>query len=109
MVTVVVVINILISLTLLYVAWRVRRFKRRLTRIANMFVAAERSSHAVLFGAPEAIYMGQRNLHNLRQGNQPPRLQIQRVRQIFSLLAVGQQVWRRYFLRLSSKLVKKRN
>ncbi|NJR76582.1 MAG: hypothetical protein HC773_29550 [Scytonema sp. CRU_2_7] len=97
MVTIVVVINILISLILLYVAWRVQRFKRRLTRISHLLVAAERSSHAVLLGAPEAIYMGQRNIHNLRQENQPPRLQIQRLRQIFSLLALGQQVWRSNF------------
>ncbi|MGH8000253.1 MAG: hypothetical protein ACREPR_12670 [Brasilonema sp.] len=108
MVTVVVVINILISLILLYLAWRMRRLKRRLTRIANILVAAERSSHAVLLGAPEAIYMSQRNIHNLRQGNQPPQLQIQRLRQIFSLLALGQQIWRSNFLRFRAKLVKKR-
>ncbi|ARV62277.1 hypothetical protein BZZ01_29880 [Nostocales cyanobacterium HT-58-2] len=108
MVTVVVVINILLSLILLYVAWRVRRFKRRLTRITNILVAAEGSSHAVLNRAPEAIYIGHQNIHNLRQDNQPPRRQLQQIRQIFSLLALGQQVWRSNFLRLSSKLVKKR-
>ncbi len=89
-------------------AWRVRQLKKRLTRIANILVAAERSSHAVLSGAPEAIYMSQQNIHDLRQKDQPSRLQIQRLRQIFSLLAHGQQVWRRYFLRSQLTLVKKR-
>ncbi|NEQ20071.1 MAG: hypothetical protein F6K28_12620 [Microcoleus sp. SIO2G3] len=95
MVTVVVVINILISLVLLYVAWQVRKLRQRLTRLANIFIAAERSSHRVLYGAPVAISIGQQNVHNLRRTNQPPQLQIQRVRQIFSLLALGQQIWRR--------------
>jgi hypothetical protein len=109
MVTVVVVINVFISLILLYVAWRVQRLKTRLTRIANIFIAAERSTHAVLPGAPQAFYTSQQNVHNLRQKDQPPQLQIQRLRQILSLVTLGQQVWRRYFLRLSSiKLGKKR-
>jgi hypothetical protein len=108
MVTLVVVINILISLVLLYVASRVRKLKQRLARLANIFIAAERSSHRVLYGAPAAISISQRNVHNLRQTHQSPQLQIQRVRQIFSLLAFGQQVWRRNFLRLGSKPLKKR-
>ncbi|MBW4594723.1 MAG: hypothetical protein KME46_17875 [Brasilonema angustatum HA4187-MV1] len=108
MVTVVVVINILISLILLYVAWRVRRVKRRLTRIANIFIAAERSSHAVLYTAPQALYTSLGNINNLRQKDQPARLQIQRLRQIFSLVALGQQVWQSNFLRFRAKLVKKR-
>ncbi|MBW4626945.1 MAG: hypothetical protein KME49_15935 [Brasilonema octagenarum HA4186-MV1] len=108
MVTVVVVINILISLILLYVAWRVRRLKRRLTRIANIFIAAERSSHAVLYTAPQAFYTSLGNINNLRHKDQPARLQIQRLRQIFSLVALGQQVWQSNFLSFRAKLVKKR-
>ncbi|WP_460205600.1 hypothetical protein [Scytonema sp. NUACC21] len=71
-----------------------------------MFTAAERTTHAVLYKAPEAITIGQRNIHNLRQ-NQPMRLQIQQVRQIFSLIAFGQQIWRRYFFRFRKISVKK--
>ena len=108
MVTVVVVINIMISLILLYVALRVRKLKQRLARLANIFIAAERSSHRVLYGAPTAIFTGQRKVHNLRQRNQSPQLQMQQVRQIFSLIAFGQQAWRRNFLRLRSKPVKNR-
>lgn len=103
MVTVVVMINMLISLMLLYVAWQVWKLKQKLAKIADRLIAAERSTYVVLHGAGEAIYKSQGNIHNLRRKNQPQQLQIQRVRQILSLLVGGQQVWRRYFLRLGSK------
>jgi hypothetical protein len=97
MVTIVVIINTGISLTLLYIARRVWKFKQRLANIANRLTAAERYTHAVLDKAPENISRRQQNIHNLRQGNQSIEVQIQQVRQIFSLLLVGQQIQRRYF------------
>jgi hypothetical protein len=108
MVTVVVVINILISLALLYVAGRLWRLKKRLERINNILIAAERSTHNVLHRAPEAIYKRQRNINNLRQGNQSLQFKIQQIRQLASILAFGQQVWQRNFIRLQSKVVKKK-
>ncbi|GAA6622254.1 hypothetical protein [Scytonema sp. NUACC26] len=108
MVTVIVVLNMLISLTLFYMAWQIWLLKRRVARIADILSAAERSTHAVLHKAPTAIYVGQRNIHNLRQGNQPKQLQIQQVREIFSLLAFGEKIWRRYFFRFQRIRVKQR-
>ncbi len=108
MLAVVVVINMLTSLTLFYVAWRVWLLKRRLANIADILSVAERNTHAVLHQAPAAIHLGQRNIHNLRQGNQPKQVQIQQVRQIFSLLAFGQQIWRRDFFQLRAISMKKR-
>lgn len=97
MVKVVVIINTLISLILLYTAWRVWRLRLRLVRITNWLILTERCSHAVLYTAPEAIYIGQQNIHNLRQTNQALDIQIQQLRQILGLLVVGQRFWRRYF------------
>jgi Ca2+-binding EF-hand superfamily protein len=57
----------------------------------------------VLYKAPQAIYANQQNIYNLRQTNQLLEAQIQQIRQIFSLLAMGQQLWLRYFVRLRSK------
>ncbi|MUH00550.1 hypothetical protein F7734_53085 [Scytonema sp. UIC 10036] len=108
MVAVVVVINMLTSLALFYLAWRIWLLKRQLANIADILSAAERSTYAVLHKAPAAIYVGQRNIHNLRQGNQPKQLQIQQVRQIFNLLAFGQQIWQRYFFKLKAISVKKK-
>ncbi|MGI8500634.1 MAG: hypothetical protein ACR2LR_05780 [Hassallia sp.] len=100
MVLLVVIINTLISLILLYIARRVWKFKQRLAKITNRLTAAERWTHAVLDKAPSNISRRQQNIHNLRQGNQSIQLQIEQVRQIFSLLLVGQQIQRRYFVKL---------
>jgi hypothetical protein len=88
---------------LLYAARRVWRLKQRLEKITNILTAAERSTHAVLYKAPQAIYTNQQNIRNLRQANQLLELQMQQIRQIFSLLATGQQLWLRYFARSRSR------
>ncbi len=97
MVTVVVVLNTLIALMLLYVAWRVWKLKQKLEIVADRLAAYERCSHTVLYTAPEKIYTAQQNIYNLRQGNQKLEVQIQQVRQIISLLFLGRQVWQRSF------------
>ncbi len=95
MVTVVVVINLAIALMLLYVAWRLRLLRQRLARVANTLSAIERSTHAVLWGAPNSIFLGQAGIYRLRQGNEPLQLQLQQVRQVLSLLVLGRQAWQR--------------
>ncbi|MDF2388165.1 hypothetical protein JMG10_42475 [Nostoc ellipsosporum NOK] len=107
MVTVVVVINILISLILLYVAWRVWQLKQKLAFIADRLTVYERNTHAVLSNAPKNIYTGQQNLHNLRQGNQGLQVQIQQVRQIVSLLFLGKRFWGRSLSRRGYQFSKK--
>ncbi|QLE59449.1 hypothetical protein [Nostoc sp. TCL26-01] len=96
MVMVVVGINTLISLILLYVAWRIWKLKRLIVFIGDRLTAYERCSHELLYKAPENIYLGQQNIYNLRQGNQSLQTQLQQVRQILSLLLLGQRTWRRY-------------
>ncbi len=94
MVTVVVVINTLISLILFYVATKVWRLKKRITRLANILSVAERKT-ARLAGVPAAMIKGQQTLYQLRQKKQPIEMQLARVRQIVKLVVVGQQIWRR--------------
>lgn len=95
MVMVVVVINLTIALILLVVAWQLRLLKVRLARIANTLIALERSTHAVLWGAPNTIFVSQQGVYRLGQGNEPLQLQLQRIRQVLSLLVVGRQAWQR--------------
>ena len=99
MVTVVVVINLAIALILFYLAWQLWQLRQRLANVANSLIAAERSTHAVLRGAPASISLGQQGIHRLRQGNKPLQLQLQQVRQVLSLVALGQQSWRRFYRR----------
>lgn len=97
MVTVVVIINTLISLVLFFVAWRVWKLKQRLRRIADKLAAYERYSHAVLYLAPEKLLAGEQKIYNLHQRTQALQVQLQQVRQIISLLLLGQQIGRRFF------------
>lgn len=96
MVTVVVVINLAIALILLFLAWQFRQLRQRLANVADTLIAVERSTDAVLHGAPAVISLGQQGIHQLRQGNEPLQLQLQRVRQILSLLVLGRQAWTRF-------------
>jgi hypothetical protein len=103
MLTFVVLTNTLISLTLLYIAWRLRKIKQRVARIADFFTAAEKRTHLLLIQAPQTLSEGQQNIYQLRHRHQLLKLQIQQVRQVFSLLVMGQRVWLRYFYRLGIK------
>ncbi|MBD2360073.1 MULTISPECIES: hypothetical protein [unclassified Anabaena] len=100
MVTVVVVMNTLISLMLLYVAWRVWQLKQKIAFIGDRLTEYERCTHDLLYKAPENIYLGQNSIQQLRQSNQVLQLQIQQIRQIISILLLGRQTWRRYFRKM---------
>ncbi|WP_224093133.1 hypothetical protein [Nostoc sp. MS1] len=99
MVTIVVVINIFISLMLLYVAWQVWRLKKQIAFISDRLLDYERCSHELLYQAPTNINLAQQNIQNLRQSKQGLQMQIQQVRQIISLLLLGQRTWGRYIRR----------
>ncbi|GAX37066.1 hypothetical protein [Nodularia sp. NIES-3585] len=107
MVTTVVVINTLISLMLIYIAWRVWKLKQWIGCIADKLNAYERHTHAVLYQAPENIEISQQKIHSLRQGNEKLQIQIQQVRQIISLLLLGKRFWGRSFSWKGLKLRKK--
>ena len=94
MVTIVVIINTLIALTLFYVAWRVRQLHRRVARVTDRLSLYERKIHLVLPGTPEAISIGRLAIHKLRQGS-PMDLKLIRVQQVLTLFGVGQQIWQR--------------
>ncbi|UKO99520.1 hypothetical protein [Nostoc sp. UHCC 0870] len=100
MVTVVVVINTLISLMLLYVAWRVWQLKQKIAFIGDRLTEYERCTHDLLYKAPENIYLGQNSIQQLRQSNQVLQLQIQQIRQIISILLLGRRTWQRYFRKM---------
>ncbi|WP_414526480.1 hypothetical protein [Nodularia chucula] len=97
MVTTVVVINTLISMLLLYIAWRVWKLKQWIGCVADKLNAYERNTHAVLFTAPENIDIAQQQIYHLRQRNQQLQLQVQQVRQIISLLLLGKRFWGKSF------------
>ena len=96
MVVTIIIINVLIASILLYAARRLWLLRRRFQRLNNSLIAVNRSAGAALAGTPNAIYKGQMGLYQLKQRNEPLQVQILRVRQVLSLLSVGQQAWQRF-------------
>jgi hypothetical protein len=95
MVMVVIALNFLIALCCLFAAWRIWRLRRFLAKVTATLMAAERSSHALLYGAPEAIASGQMGIYQLRRSYQQLQPQLQRLQQILGLVSLGQRVWLR--------------
>ena len=96
MIVTIIIINVLIASILLYAARRLWLLRRRFQRLNNSLIAVNRSAGAALAGTPNAIYKGQMGLYQLKQRNEPLQVQILRVRQVLSLLSVGQQAWQRF-------------
>lgn len=95
MLTVVLIANVLIALLCLYVAWQVWNLRRVLANVADTLISVERSTYAVLHGAPNAIIQGQRGTRQLRKQYRQLQVQLQRAEQVLGLLSLGQTAWRR--------------
>ncbi len=93
MLTVVVVLNVLISLMCLYVAWQVWNLRRALRATADAVLLAERNTYNLLHGAPEAISQGQVGIGGARDSCQKLELQLQKFQQVLTLLSLIQRVW----------------
>jgi len=93
MLTVVVVLNVLISLLCLYVAWQVWNLRRVLAAATTALILAERNTHNILGGAPAAISQGQIGVSGARESYQQLELQLQKLQQVLTLLSLVQRVW----------------
>jgi len=96
MIIFVIFFNLALALILFYAAWQVQQLGRIIGGVADKILAYERSTHAVLHRAPGAISKGQLGISHLRQKQQQLQPQIQRVRQVLTLIGLGQQIWRRF-------------
>ncbi|MTJ07366.1 MULTISPECIES: hypothetical protein [unclassified Anabaena] len=92
MVTIVVLINFLISFALFYLAQQLWKIKHTLAVVTASFDKYERASYAALHTAPENIYIGQQKINNLRLDNQILKQQIQQLRQILNLILLVKQI-----------------
>ncbi|HEY9611423.1 hypothetical protein [Allocoleopsis sp.] len=90
MVVLVVVINVLISLLCLYVAWYVWNLRRALAIATAVVTIFERDTHNALQGAPQAISQGQLGVRGSRESYQQLEIQLQRVQQVLAFLGLVQ-------------------
>lgn len=95
MITAVIITNILIALTCLYIAHQLIKLRKTLAQVANNINAAERSTHNVLHPAPKNIIKGQTGTHQLRKQYQQLQRQLQQAQQLLNLLGLSQNLWQR--------------
>jgi monoamine oxidase len=91
----IVTLNLLLAVFCLYVAGRIWQFRRALAQATEALTIAERNTHNVLCGAPEAIIRGQIGTRQLRQSYQQLQPQLARAKQAFALVSFSQSVWQR--------------
>jgi hypothetical protein len=103
MLTVVLIINVMMALFCMIIAWRVWILRRVFRQAADALITAEKSTHAVLYRAPESIYNGQMSVHQLREQYQQLEPQLRQARQLLTLLSLGQIVWPKRSLLRSSR------
>ncbi|NEP12988.1 MAG: hypothetical protein F6K14_22845 [Symploca sp. SIO2C1] len=106
MLTIVVIINVSISLLFLYIAWQLKKWGRKLGSVADSVTAAERSTYKLLHNAPKSIYKGQVGVKGLRGRYQKLgkvyyqlEFQLQQIRQVLLLLNLAQKFLRPRFPR----------
>jgi len=92
MVTIVVLINLLISCILLYLVQKLRKAKDTLVLITDTFNQFECATYAALHTAPDNIYLSKEKIQNLRLENRILKQQIQQLRQILSLIILVRQI-----------------
>jgi hypothetical protein len=95
MLAIVLVINAGMALLCILVAWQVWQLRRVLGQVADSLISAEQSTHDVLYGAPEAIALGETGVRSLRAQLRQLEPQLQRLQQVLGLLSLGQTAWRR--------------
>ncbi|MDJ1179210.1 hypothetical protein PJF56_10065 [Roseofilum sp. BLCC_M91] len=95
MVTTVICLNLLISVFCLWLAWRIGRLRKRLARIADVLIMAEKRTDRVLFDAPNQIIRGQRGTRWARQRYALLAQQWAQVERLLSILSLVLGIWRR--------------
>jgi hypothetical protein len=89
----VIIINVILSLVFLFVAWRLWKLKQTMNQVTKSILNADRVTYNVLHATPAALAKGELGTRNLRTRYQQVELQLLRLRQIVQLLNLGQTAW----------------
>ncbi|MGI0490062.1 hypothetical protein ACN4EK_32085 [Pantanalinema rosaneae CENA516] len=95
MLIIVLVANLLIGLTCLFVAWQVWQLRRSLAQVTQTLLYVEEAVHGVLYGAPGAILIAKQGTYQLRKNYRQLEGQLQRMQKVMGLLSLGQFLWQR--------------
>lgn len=108
-IAVVLVVNLLIGLICLGVAWQLWQLKHQLAELSHTLLSVEQVIYDVLHPAPGYIRQGQTGVGQLRQKYQSLQPQLQRLEQGLALIGLGRLVWRRFSFLQQPKLTKRRS
>jgi hypothetical protein len=100
MVTVVVVLNTLIALFCFFAAWKIKKLRRRLAKIAETLTSSERRTNSALSRSPKVIYKGQRGAERLNERYQKLEPQLKKLRKVLPILSLVQKVRKGKLLKL---------
>lgn len=92
--TLVLVVNTILTLVCLVVAWKTWQLRRVLGRVANTLTLTEKTTRAFLQEAPDAIYIDQVGVYQLQEQYRQLGPQLLRAQQVLVLLSLSQTVWR---------------
>lgn len=103
--------NAIIALLCMTIAWRVWTLRLLFRQVADTLTLVERSTHAVLYNAPDAIYQGQIGVYQLREQYRHLEPQLRQAQQLLMLLSLGQAAWLKWpgLTRPVSKRAKRRS
>lgn len=87
MLTIVLVINLLLAMLCLIVAWQVWRLKQSLGQVADTLIEVEQSAHPILYGAPQTITESYQRVEEVCDRIRRVEPQLRRARQAVRLLA----------------------
>ncbi|MCU0550254.1 MAG: hypothetical protein MUC48_12965 [Leptolyngbya sp. Prado105] len=90
----VIVLNLALALYGFYLTWHMWRLRQAFSRAADALVVAERQTHQVLYGAPDAIGRHQIGAQNLRQTYRQLVPKVRQAQQALALLGMGRSIFR---------------
>jgi hypothetical protein len=93
MVVFVVILNVLVGLGCLGVAWATWQVRRKVAKANSGILSVERSVYRILHPAPTAMAKAQRGSQGAREKYAKLEVQTQKMRQIVSLLSFGRVMW----------------
>jgi hypothetical protein len=83
----VIIINVLISVSCLYLAAKLWKLGKKIDKAANAILRADRGTYNVLHKAPGAIVKGEKGTRTVRKQYQKLQGQVQTLRQLIAVLA----------------------
>lgn len=96
MIIIVITLNLIITIFNLYLVVKLWQLRKLLALITKALINCENYLYYVLLITPKVLQKEQNNIYHWRQNYQLWQLQLQKIKQIITLLNLLYRIWRRY-------------